>query len=535
MTSVPLSPDGVRRGLVQAGVAAVVASAAGAATGRGAGRDRAEATVAATTSGRVRGQVDNGILAFKGVRYGADTAPRRFKPPAPPQPWSDILDADAFGPVCPQTGTDEPRGEDCLFLNVWTPGLRGTRARPVMIYIHGGAYSSGSGSSPLTDGARLSRRGDVVVVTLNHRLNALGYLSLGRFGGPAFADSGNVGMLDLVLALTWVRDNIGQFGGDPGKVTLFGQSGGGAKIATLMAMPSARGLFHRVATMSGQQVTASGPLHAEQRARAYLSALDLAPDRLGPLLDLPWPRLVEALNAKDPILGGGVYFGPVVDGRSLPRHPFYPDAPALSSDVPMIIGNTHDETRLLIGRSDPSLFSLGWDALPGRLVAEMRADIEPAIVVAAYRELHPAYSPTDVFFAATTASRSWRGALIEAELRARQGVPAHVYQLDWGSPVDGGKWGAYHTLDIPLVFDTVDVPQSGAGAAGQPVADQMSASFIAFARTGDPNTPMIPKWDRYTLPGRATLIFNNRSRLVHDPRGAERRLFASVPFTQAGT
>ena len=307
-------------------------------------------------------------------------------------------------------------------------------------------------------------------------------------------------MLDLVLALTWVRDNIAQFGGDPGKVMLFGQSGGGAKIATLMAMTGARGLFHRVATMSGQQLTASGPLHAEQRARAYLSALDLAPNRLGPLLDLPWPRLVEALGARDPILGGGVYFGPVVDGRS-----------------------------------DASLLSLGWDALPGRLAAEMRADIEPATGIATNRGLFPAYSPTDVFFAATTVSRSRRGSVIEADLRARQGAPAHVYHLDWGSPVDGGKWGACHTLDIPLVFNTVDVPHPGAGAAGQGVADRMSPGFIAFARTGDPNSTMIPKWERSTLPGRTALAFNSRTRPVHDPRGAERRLLASVPFIHAGT
>jgi para-nitrobenzyl esterase len=199
-----------------------------------------------TLHGRVRGARQDGVLTFKGVRYGADTGPRRFQPPLPPAPWGDIRDALTFGPGAPQRGqgADGPTSENCLFLNVWTPGADAAR-RPVMVYIHGGAYSAGSGSSPLYDGTRLASRGDVVVVTLNHRLGALGYLSLGRLE-PRFADSGNVGQLDLVLALQWVRDNIAAFGGDPGKVMLFGQSGGGAKIATLMAMPAARGLFHRL-------------------------------------------------------------------------------------------------------------------------------------------------------------------------------------------------------------------------------------------------------------------------------------------------
>jgi para-nitrobenzyl esterase len=304
-----------------------------------------------------------------------------------------------------------------------------------------------------------------------------------------------------------------------------------------MAMPRAAGLFHRVATMSGQQVTASGPLVATERAEAYLAALRLTPERWREVLTLPTDRLVEAMAAADPTIAhSSIYFGPVLDEDALPRHPFYPDAPPLSARIPMIIGNTHDETRYFF-RNDPSLFTLGWDALPARLGPEMRVDIDPDYVVAAYRRLYPAYSPTDVFYAATTAARSWRGALIEAEARATAGSPVHMYQLDWPSPLDGGKWGAHHTLDIPLVFDNTAEPSapSGDGPDARALAAMMSETFLAFARSGDPANPVIPAWPVYDLDRRATLIFDRPPRVALDPRGAERRLFAQVPFIQRGT
>ncbi|HTE39325.1 MAG TPA: carboxylesterase/lipase family protein [Steroidobacteraceae bacterium] len=494
--------------------------------------------IATTRHGRVLGSRDNGIRVFKGIRYGADTSKRRFMPPLPPAPWTSVQNATQYGPASPQPNITERNSEDCLFLNVWTPGLRDRVKRPVMVYIHGGAYAAGSGSSPLYDGSRLCTRGDVVVVTLNHRLNVFGYLSLSRFGGKDFADSGNVGQLDLVLALQWVRDNIAEFGGDPNKVMVFGQSGGGAKIATLMAMPGARGLFHRAATMSGQQLTASGPLNATKRTEALLKALKLTAARIDELRTMPIPKLVAALRTTDPIIGkGGLYFGPVLDERTLRRHPFYPDAPQISASIPMIIGNTHDETRSLIGNSDPTAFALKWEDLPARLADNLRVDILPELVIAEYRKLYPKYSPSEVFFAATTAGRSWRGAIVEAELRAQQGSPVFAYQLDWPSPQDGGKWGAPHTIDIPLVFDNIDRKGSITGTApdAQTMADQMSDAFIAFARSGNPNHKGIPKWLPYTLPARATMVFNNPSKVVDDPRGDERKLFEKVPFVQQGT
>jgi len=502
----------------------------------GSARARNDHPVAPTTHGPVRGVREGAVTVFKGVRYGADTGPRRFQPPGPPASWRNPVDAFAYGSASPQIGSEPNQNEDCLFLNVWTPGLDAER-RPVMVYIHGGGYSNGSGSSPLYDGTRLAGRNDVVVVTLNHRLNLFGYAYLARLAGPAFADSGNAGQLDLILALRWVRDNIAAFGGDPDKVMVFGQSGGGAKIATLMATPAAAGLFRRAATMSGQQVTASGPMNATTRAAAWLDALDLPLERAAEVAALPVDRLLRAAQMTDPVLGyGGLSFAPVLDDRTLTRHPFYPDAPGQSAAIPMIIGNTRDETRAFLG-GDPANFALAWDDLPARMtVANMRIDVAPEGVIAAYRQMHPDWSPSDVFFAATTAARSWRGAVIEAEARAAAGTPAFVYQLDWTSPVDGGRRGAMHTDDIPLALDSVAASGSRAeGPQAQAMADFLSGAFVAFARTGDPNHPGLPAWTPYDLARRQTMIMDVPPRMEDDPRGDQRRLFARIPYVQPGT
>ena len=525
-------PDIVRRRLLRTATLAPLASVAGSGFAA-AGLEKSTKPVR-TTAGKVRGFVDGDLMVFRGIRYGADTRPRRFMPPQAPASWRGLVDAHRFGAASPQPGSEPNQSEDCLFLNVMAPRARDSRARPVIVYIHGGAYSTGSGSSPLYDGSVLCRQGDVVVVTVNHRLSVFGYLYL-----PGFPDSGNAGQLDLVLALQWVRDNIEAFGGDPGCVTLLGQSGGGAKIATLMAMPAAAGLFHRAVTMSGQQLTASGPLHAAGRTRVLLDKLGISPGEAAEVATLPATDLLRAhAGTLDPYIGrGSLYMGPVLDERSLTRHPFYPDAPSLSASVPMMIGNTLDETRSLIGRSDASCWSLGWEELPRKLENEMRVDISGDLVVAEYRRLYPHYSPSDVFFAATTAGRSWRGAVVEAELRAAQGSPAYVYQLDWGSPQDGGKWGAFHTLDIPLMFGTLSAPGSATGHDddARKVSATMQRALLSFARTGDPSYQGLGSWEPYTLPRRATMVFDSHSRLEDDPRGAERRLFAKVPFIQQGT
>ena len=446
------------------------------------------------------------VETFLGIRYGGA---ERFRAP---RPASDPP-LGAYGPSSPQQGrTELATGEDCLFLNIWTPA-RDVRRRPVLVYFHGGAYSSGSANSPMLDGRQLAARGDVVVVTVGHRLNVFGYLYLARLD-PRFPDSGNCGQLDLILALRWVRDNIAAYGGDPGLVTLFGQSGGGAKIATLMGTPSARGLFQRAATMSGQQVTVSGPLHATERARAYMTRVGAR--SVDDLLAMPAGRLVDGLAAADPYLGGGVYLGPVLDMKWLTRHPFWPDANPQSNAIPLLLGNTRDETRGFYPHGHPKIVGLDWSNLAERMAPELRIDAHPEWVVAEYRRQFPAYTAEQIFFAATTAGRSWRGQVIEAEERARAGVPAYVYQLDYPDP-------APHAADIPLVFGTHEE------AAARPVSEAMMRAFLRFARTG------YPGWPAYTLPRRLTMMFGPRPRLEDDPRRWERELFARIPYIQPGT
>jgi para-nitrobenzyl esterase len=493
-----------------------------------------DSPIAATKYGKVRGYVDNNINCFKGIRYGADTSAYRFQAPKLPEKWDDIKDATNFGNSSPQGGRGENQSEDCLFLNVFTPKMRDGEKRPVMFYIHGGAYANGSGSSQLYDGVRLCNRGNVVVVSINHRLNAFGYLYLARFGGTEFADSGNAGQLDIILALNWVKENIAEFGGDPNNILVFGQSGGGAKIATLMATPAAKGLFHKAATMSGQQVTACGTLNGTLRAKAVLDSLKL--NNVQEIRTIPFQKILEVLNTKDPILPfGSVNFAPALDEKNLFRHPFYPDAPSQSAKIPMIIGNTHDETRAFLG-GDESNFTVTWEQLPEKLIPNMRVDIQPEIVIEKYRKLYPKLSPSDLLFKITTASRSWRGAIIEAEERAKSGSPAFAYQLDWATLKDNGKFGAPHASDIQLVFDNIN--KQGATAIGptaQKMADIMSETFIAFARKGNPNNKLIPNWKPYAMAKRETMIFNIPPRLENDPRGEERKIFEKAPYVQPGT
>jgi para-nitrobenzyl esterase len=480
-----------------------------------------------TALGRVRGSIENGLQVFRGIRYGVA---ERFQAPRAPKPVGTVIDALNFGPSAPQNGDKyRPQSEDCLFLNVWTPEARRGANLPVMVYFHGGAYAGGSVVDPLNDGRHLAAKG-VVAVTVNHRLNALGYLYLARLD-PRFPDSGNLGQLDLILALQWIRDNIAAFGGDPKRVMVFGQSGGGAKIATLMGTPAAAGLFHSAATMSGQQVTASGPMHATERAQAYLARLKAKPDDL---VDMPVERLLEALDATDPIMGGGVYFGPVLDMKWLTRHPFWPDANPQSNGIPMVLGNTHDETRAFIGHE--RLKGISWENLADRMAPELRVDIKPEWVVSEYRRLFPAYTPEQVFYAATTAGRSWRGQVEEAEARAKANAPTWLYQVDFASPVEPWR-GAPHTMDIALVFGTLDAPGSfaGTGAAARGVSDAMMASFIALAAKGDPNASGLPHWPMYRLDQRATMIFDAPGHVQNDPRREQRELFARVPYIQPGT
>ena len=503
-----------------------------------------QSPVAGTKYGSVRGFVDDGIQVFKGIPYGGDTKLRRFQSPLPPQPWNDTLDATKYGSIAPQHVPAKPGlffvderqkmelSENCLNLNVWTPALRDRKNRPVMVYFHGGGFVSGSGNNAMYDGVRLCKRGDVVVVTVNHRLNIFGYLYLAGPDKNKYAESGNAGILDLVLSLTWIKENIKEFGGDPNNVTIFGESGGGAKCAILMALPAAHGLFHKVITESGQQIIVRPIENAIETTHKVLEYLGISENNLAALDTIPAEKLVQAI--------GKNIFVPVKDFTVLPSDPFDPDAPELSKNIPMMLGITHDEMRYLIGISDSSLFSLNWDNLPEKLEknSPLMGDLNRKEIIAKYREMYPQYDASDVFFASTTASRGWRGFVIEAERRAAQhGASTYAFQLRWKTPVDNGKWKAPHTLDIPLVFDNIryGVTMTGSSAEAQAIADMMSESWIAFARTGNPNNPLVPEWSPFNMDKKAMMIFDTKPVLEYDPLGKEMNLFLRVPYIQPGT
>jgi para-nitrobenzyl esterase len=518
------------------------------------------------------------IAAFKGIPYGADTRTTRFQAPKPVAAWEGLKVCTEWAPRAPQQNPDPkradptsvgfqmmeggpvhyhlppdegPQSEDCLHVNVWTPGLKDGKPdgkrRPVLFYIHGGAYNNGTVNAALYDGTRLAERGDVVVVTVNHRLNAFGYLYLAGLPGLAatYAQSGNAGMLDLVLALEWVRDNIVNFGGDPGSVTIFGQSGGGAKCATLMAMPGAVGLFHRVLTMSGQQVTVPGTRVSTERARTALIAMGI---------DVSEGAAVSAakLNAltMEQIQAGARTMGnwlPVRDDVVLLRDPFDPDAPTMSNHIPMILGNTRDE---VVGASSWQRVDLTWEQLPetlGKAIQPFRGQYTVEEIVKAYRGWYPKYTPNDVFTAAIAAFRSWPGQVIEAERRASNPEAAKrtwVYQMDFGTPTADGR--APHTIDLAFVFDNIALSPGMVGSsekdmeAAQPLATMMSGMLIEFARTGDPNglpgrAEAMPRWPVYGLKDRDTMLFDRVSKVVKDPRGEERRMMVGARYRQPGT
>jgi para-nitrobenzyl esterase len=494
--------------------------------------------VATTKSGSIRGSLNEGIRVFKGIPYGASTAgANRFKAPRPPASWRTTRDAIEYGDQCPQmppTGGNEkpdtttPTSENCLVLNVWTPALRDGKRRPVMVWLHGGGYVSGSGASPVFDGTRLAQHGDVVIVTLNHRLNVLGHLYLGRIGGPEYADSGNAGQLDIVLALQWVRDNIVEFGGDPGTVTLFGESGGGGKAGTLMAMPLAKGLFQRAILQSGFGITAITAEDATKTAEGVLKELNLSRGQVDQLQRVSVEKLIGALRK---VTGGtplGV--GPVFDGRSVPRHPFTPDAPELSADIPVIVGANKDETTVLF--PPPDAFNLDWPGLRKHLATAMpRADVDA--LIERLRRIRPGATPSDLYFTVTTELGMGNNARTLATRKAQQSAaPVYLYRLEWETPVDGGRLGAHHGLDVPLMFDNVakasGLRESGSADA-QRVADAMSAAWLSFARSGNPNAPGLAYWPAFEPKQQPTMVFDAVSRAVSDPIRDVRLLLENPP------
>ncbi|MBL6613866.1 MAG: carboxylesterase/lipase family protein [Reyranella sp.] len=504
-----------------------------------------QSPIVETASGRVRGVTSGGVHVFKGIPYGASTAgANRFMPPRRPQPWTGVRETVVYAGRSPQAPAAAQRpelatvwgpvdtlpvGEDCLTLHVWTPGLDNAK-RPVMVWLHGGAFSYGSANSPRYDSTRLAGRNDVVVVAVNHRLNIFGHLDLSAVGGERFAESGNVGVLDLVQALEWVSEHAARFGGDPGNVTIFGQSGGGGKVSALLAMPRAKGLFHKAIVQSGSSIRFAERERTTRLADAVLKHFGLRADQIDALQALPVARLQEAVvpaqatlpRPRQPLLDR-YNFGPVIDGGLLPAQPFDPGAPVVSDDIAVLIGGTKDESAIFLAPDDAVWNrTISEDEL-SRRVAAVAGDATDGLL-AYYKRRDPSASPADRLITMLSASNFGVRAVLQAERKAaRSRAPVWMYSFDWESPAFGGRLKASHSVEVPFVFDTLHVIGDAHHKPGaQALADKVSKTWASFARNGD-----LP-WPRYTPDRRATMVFDDDARVIEDPDGEVRSTWSRV-------
>ena len=499
--------------------------------------------VVETTLGRIRGYSSNRIHTFKGVPYGAPTdGASRFLAPAKPRPWTGVRETLSWGYVSPQRvqsavehdlasfvfqPNPSTQGEDCLCLNLWTPGLDNEK-RPVMVWIHGGDYTYGSGHELYQyEGENLSRRGDVVVVTLNHRLGSVGFLDLSAYG-KQFAASGNVGMLDIVFALEWVRDNIGNFGGNAGNVTLFGQSGGGQKVSTLMLMPCAKGLFHRAIVESGSLVELRKTVDTRDVAAEALKNAGLSGNQIGELQQVPFPQLVDLIEGPP-----GRYhppnrrLGPVVDGSYVPFQPSEPAGVDISADVPMLIGTTLNEWKTGLG----DLHILELTEIRAKEALSASYGDKAAKVYDAFAASHKGAPPGMILSIATVADFRLR-ALKQTERKlARHGASVWLYRFDWQTPVFDGIPMAFHGSEMAFVFYNTDrcANATGGGQRASSLAARICDAWVSFARTGNPNHKGLPRWSAATTARWETMLFNDLCEMRNNPDGPAYELVKSMP------
>jgi len=531
-----------RRTFIGAGAAAT-ALALGGVPLKILGQDRRLATTGGTVktrSGSVRGLLKDGVQQFWCVPYGAPTGgANRFMPPQKPASWSGVKDlfeitfgaplapgAEEPSPVVTALNRKGPESEDCLSVNVFTPGLD-NRARPVMVWMHGGGFTAGSGNYLLYDGTNLAKKEDVVVVSVNHRLNLFGFLHLADLGGEKWAGATNAGIQDLVAALAWVHDNIEAFGGDPSRVTIFGQSGGGGKTTTVMAMPSATGLFHRAIAQSGSAFRGQTASDATDGAERYLAKLGLKRDQLDKLHELDTKTLQNAYYAEPRI--ERLANGPVIDGKILPRHQWDPTAPSYSANVPLIAGSVETEN----GWVGPPPFDLSDAEMLERFTKQLAGNdaAQGEKLLGLYKRTHPDLRNQMLWLAAESDdTRRWNAQELCRLKQEQRTAASYLYYFDWFSPVHNNRMGAYHTLDIPFVFYNMDIGASMTGSAQSRYAlgHVMSAAWAAFARTGDPNHADMPKWPVFDVATYPTMVFGERVHVANDPNHEERLALAEL-------
>jgi para-nitrobenzyl esterase len=521
-----------RRFLMQSSVLSAAAVTGILLPGRGYASMSDNFPVVETTYGKVRGMNVAGIKTFRGIRYGASTAGiNRFMPPVKPVPFKDVYDAFAYGPASPQTPADpsDPYvksvdwddhvkagiSEDCLFLNVWTPGINDNKPRPVFFYIHGGGFTNGSGGVTF-DGDPLARLGDAVVVTVNHRLGPFGYMDLGKATGSAkFASAGVAGMLDLVAALDWVHNNITRFGGDQSNVTIFGQSGGGSKVSTLMVMPAAKGLFHKALVQSGSTLTLGSRDRNADAAGQLISELGIAKNKPEDLQKVSWDVILEAKANRN--------FSPVVDGTVIPKDPFDPEAPEISADVPIIVGYT---------REDSGIRDLTAPELTETSLTKWAQDTykdNAALILGTYRKIYPNATPLQIQSRIRTDVNTRKRAIAMVERKSKQNRgKAYLYLEEWASPAYEGRFGACHGVELGLVFGNSRNLIAGNSVEARKMAEIIGSSVVAFGKTGNPNCDKVPNWPAYDLESRSTMIFNLESRVENDPTKELRLLWEKL-------
>jgi para-nitrobenzyl esterase len=509
--------------------------------------------VANTQYGKVRGYVLRGINYFLGMPYGADTSgPNRFMPPQKPKPWTDVFPALWWGNSAPQNMEKryanpyasfrdhwnyDDVSEDCLRINVFTPAINDGKKRPVLFWIHGGGFVNGSGiEQDGYNGENFARRGDVVFCSINHRLGPLGFCNLAGVGGEKFAASGNVGMLDIVAALEWVRDNIAGFGGDPGNVTIMGQSGGGAKVCILTAMPCAKGLFHKAVVLSGASRRSGDKAFSEKLGAEVLKEAGLSPDQLDKLQALPWKDFyafatkAQQTVAREAGPGGGMMrgFSPVVDGSILPQHPYDPEPAPTAAGVPMIVSSVQDE--MSAAWADSSLESITLEQVVEKL--KQRAGFGAGFgdkagdVVAAYAKAFPGKKPVEIW---SLASSNRQSVVALADEKAKQPAPVYVNWFTWQPPLFDNRLRAFHCVDISFWFYNTDLmlTHTGGGPRPKALSEKMSGALLQFMKSGNPNGPGLPNWPKYSAAKGETMIFDDTCAARNDPDREARKALPS--------